>query len=171
MLGVLSQDFRSIFTLLGSGLSLKTSTTANENHRTNFHGTLPKPAPPWKGADGCFLETEFAQTILSTGNCCFPSFPFMEPSAALHSPLSAQEIFTPAVSTPKHPIYCSAVTTQRHYGLHQPPNKQLSCNHWQYPSTPPARLHQTLPAAALNHWVCSSQVHTSHTLPGNDQGL
>lgn len=129
MLGALSQDFRSIFTLLGSGLSLKTSTTANENHKTNFHGTLPKPAAPWKGADGCFLETEFAQTILSTGNCCFPSFPFMEPSAALHSPLSAQEIFTAAVSTPKHPIYCSAVTTQRHYGLQQPPNKQLSCNH------------------------------------------
>lgn len=79
----------SIFTLLGSGLSLKTSTKANENCGTNFHRTLSKPAAPWRGADGCFLGTELTQTILSTRNCWTTSFPFNEPSAALYSPVSA----------------------------------------------------------------------------------
>lgn len=71
--------------------------------------------------------------------------------------------FTAAVSTPKHPIYCSAVTTQRDYGSNQPPSKELSCNHWLHPPRPPAQLHQTLPAAALDHWACSSQVCTPLT--------
>lgn len=76
--------------------------------------------------------------------------------------------FTAAVSTPEHSIYCSAVTTQRHYGLNQPPNKQLSCNHWQHPSTPPAGLHQTLLLwiTGFAHLRCTPLTRCQGTIKG-----
>lgn len=51
--------------------------------------------------------------------------------------------FAAAVSTPKQPIYCSAVTNQRHHGLNHPPTS--SC-----PAITDSsyQLHQTLPAAS-----------------------
>lgn len=147
-----ARSSNSIFTLLGSGLSLKASTMANENCETNFHGTLSKPAAPWKGADGSFLGTEFTQTTLSTGNCWTTSFSIHGALSWAIQSVSAQEILQLQQVTLKSPIYCSAVTNQRHYCLNQPHNKQVSCKQWWFLSTPSARLHQRLPAA-----ICCSE--------------